>query len=104
MKPGRLARHVGAQAAEAANLATVKCGRCEGSGEDLRTLLGGRCPACGGKGFVVIRAPHKVCGFCGGRGAQPGTHLTCSVCRGKGVVTGEGPTQETAQTTESEGE
>ena len=88
MKPGRLSIGGGAQAPEAANLTTVSCGRCEGSGGDLRTLLGGRCPACSGKGVVVIREPHKVYGFCGGRGAQPGTRLPCAVCRGKGVVTG----------------
>ena len=99
MKPGRLSRRAasGAQAAEAVKLATVTCGRCEGTGGDPMT--GGKCSPCSGRGTVYISEPYAQCNHCRGSGVEFNaqgnpTTMVCIVCRGKGVVHVSGPTKE----------
>lgn len=94
-KSFRLARRV--EAGERVKLATVTCGRCQGSGGD--PMVGGKCPACSGRGTVMIGEPHTQCSHCRGSGLEFNrqghpTSMVCIACRGKGVVHVSGPTKE----------
>ena len=78
-----------------AEVATVQCAFCEGSGKDPFGILSclSSCPACGGRGSIHIRSPYVSCAFCQGTGVHPGTRLTCSLCGGTGVRPVKGPTK-----------
>ena len=94
-KPFRLGSSV--NAAEKVKLATITCGRCEGSGGD--PMVGGSCPACSGRGLVMIGEPYTRCAHCRGSGVEFNrqghpTSMVCIACRGKGVVHLSGPTEE----------
>lgn len=45
-----------------------------------------RCGVCGGRGWVLIRAPYAGCPACLGTGRVPGKWMSCANCLGKGVV------------------
>ncbi len=84
-----------AEEMKAAEVVTVPCAFCEGSGKDPFGILSclSSCPACGGKGTIRVRSPYVSCAFCQGTGVHPGTRLTCSLCGGTGVRHVRGPTK-----------
>jgi len=65
---------------------SVRCARCGGIGKQ-RTMFGeSDCPACKGKGTVLVAAPPRPCPLCGGTGRQEGfiNKAVCGVCWGTG--------------------
>ena len=86
---------VQSDAAEGTSWAEVKCGYCQGKGNN-RWGGSGKCPACGGKGVNHVGGPYVVCAFCRGSGVHQDARgfykrLTCATCSGKGVVAVPGP-------------
>jgi len=70
----------------AAARTAVPCAFCQGRGTDPFGLLAKRsaCPVCLGKGVLEAPGERVRCAYCGARGVQPHTRLTCSSCGGKG--------------------
>jgi DnaJ-class molecular chaperone len=85
-------------AVEASWLEEVMCGFCRGGGKDPFDIMSSlsSCCVCGGRGKVVVPAPHTGCAHCRGTGAIK--TFTCTVCRGTGVVPAiDGPTMSCPQ-------
>ncbi len=61
---------------------SVRCGYCQGMGEDD---CGGICNVCSGNGEVTVEPPVITCLECRGDGHGKGS-LTCLACQGIGVV------------------
>lgn len=58
----------------------VPCAWCRGSGWGC---CNAKCPACTGKGTVLVAAPPTKCGLCGGTGRTK-DYLMCPSCGGTG--------------------
>jgi len=67
-------------------LEEVACAFCRGMGRDPFDIMSSlsTCCVCGGRGTVMVPAPHARCAHCRGTGAIK--TLTCTVCGGKGAV------------------
>jgi DnaJ-class molecular chaperone len=65
---------------------TVSCARCGGTGQLPKLLGPSNCPACQGKGTVLVADPPRKCLLCGGSGYQEGfvNKPICGVCWGTG--------------------
>jgi DnaJ-class molecular chaperone len=65
---------------------SVHCARCEGTGKQSGMFGESDCPACRGKGTVLVAAPPRKCPLCGGTGRQEGfiNKAVCGVCWGTG--------------------
>ena len=65
---------------------SVRCARCEGTGKQRGMFGESDCPACKGKGTVLVAAPARKCPLCGGTGRQEGfiNKAVCGVCWGTG--------------------
>jgi len=64
----------------------VTCSFCSGTGKDPFGIMSwlSTCCVCGGRGVVLMEAPHTQCAHCQGTGAVK--TLTCTTCQGKGRV------------------
>lgn len=62
------------------------CAWCSGRGKSSGFLIDPACPACGGKGSVLVVAPPKKCALCSGRGRKSGflNDSPCPACNGTG--------------------
>ena len=71
-----------------ANMMTVKCAFCDGTGKDPFELLSklSRCPVCEGRKAVEVERPVVSCAYCQGSGKQLHGRLTCSACKGTGLT------------------
>jgi len=67
----------------------VMCAFCRGTGKN--PFASAKCPVCGGRRSVKVKAPYYQCAYCQGTGANG--HMTCTVCKGRGLVTIEGPVE-----------
>jgi hypothetical protein len=67
-----------------AQVATLRCGYCGGTGHG--NSWGGHCPCCGGRGKTMLSFPVRRCAFCRGTGRSPrGSATSCAVCGGFGA-------------------
>ena len=64
----------------------VRCARCEGTGKQRGLFGDSGCPACRGKGTVLVAGPPRQCPLCRGTGRQEGfiNKAVCGVCWGTG--------------------